>query len=119
MSSTGGKSYNETAPPGSDIDATNEHQIEAVRTMKRDGSLDEVQGSGSLGERVSSTVSDAADSVRQTASELYDEAREMTRGRIDDVTHGARSSVDDIVRRRPLGALLGVAAVSFLLGRFG
>jgi hypothetical protein len=119
MSSTGGKSYNETAPLGADIDATDERQLEAVRTMKRDGSLEEAEGSGTLGERVSSRVSDAAEAVRETASSLYDDAREITRERVGAVTQGARSSVGDVVERRPLQILLGVAAAGFLLGRFG
>jgi hypothetical protein len=119
MSSTGGKSYNETAPFGADIDLTDERQLEAVRTMKRDGSLEQVEEPGTLGERVTGKISDAAATARETASELYDEAREMTRGRIDDVTQGARSSVEDIIERRPLQVLLGAAAAGFLLGRFG
>jgi hypothetical protein len=119
MSSTGGKSYNETAPLGAEVDVTDERQLEAVRSMRRDGTLEQAQDSDSLGTRLSESISDAVGSVQETASDLYGEARDMASGRVDAVAQGARSSAQDVIDRRPLQVLLGAAAVGFLLGRFG
>src|SRR5262245_58144576 len=119
MTDMTGKSYNETAPLGAEVDATNERELEAVRAARRDGTLGEAQGSGTVGERVAETVTNARERVAEAASGLYAGAKGLVRGRAGEVGTETRMTMTRLVEERPLTLFLGAALAGFLLGRFG
>ena len=119
MADLTGKSYNETAPRGAEVDLTEQRALEAVRAAKRDGTLGEAYGSDSLGERIGDGVATARETIRGTASNLYGEATSMVRGRAGEVAAESRAMLDRWVDQRPVQLVLGAALVGFLFGKFG
>jgi len=132
MSDTGGKSYNETAAFGTDLDLSGEREIEAVRAAKRDGSIEEAEGFGTagpssvIGEHVADGVALARDGLSRagkraatTASNMSGEVGNLVRSRASEVAGEAKTMASQLVEAKPVHLILGAAFVGYLFGRFG
>ena len=119
MADLTGKSYNETAPRGAEVDLTEQRALEAVRAAKRDGTLGEAYGSDSLGERIGDGVATRA--RRSGARHPTSTARRPRwfAAAPDEVAAESRAMLDRWVDQRPVQLVLGAALVGFLFGKFG
>jgi uncharacterized protein YjbJ (UPF0337 family) len=130
MADMGGKSYKDTAPLGAAVDLSGEKELEAIRTMKQEGSLDASSGDATLRSQLSEGAAQVTDELRERAGELYDDALRRAGGLYDeaveragavasDAADEARSRFDRLVEERPVQLLLGVGLMGYFLGRFG